>query len=247
MSNTATLSANAMASKRRQVLQQIAAACEQARRSAQDVTLLAVSKTQPAAALQALYDAGQRHFGENYLQEALDKMPQLPADVVWHFIGPIQSNKTRAIAMHFDWVHSVASRKVLQRLAAQRPADRPPLNICIQVNLENEDSKSGVDAATALALAAEAEDLSGLRLRGLMSIPPPTDDPAMQRAQAERVAALLAGFPPTAQTLSLGMSADLEAAIAAGSTMVRIGTALFGPRPSPVSDKIPASFPTSLS
>ncbi|MGB1558751.1 MAG: YggS family pyridoxal phosphate-dependent enzyme [Oceanococcaceae bacterium] len=233
--DSATLSINAAASKREAVLQRIRQACLASQRDPEEVRLLAVSKTQPAAALQTLYDSGQRDFGENYLQEALEKMPQLPADVCWHFIGPLQSNKTRPIAEHFDWVHSLASLKHAERLAAQRPPERSPLNVCIQVNLEAEASKSGLDARGAASLAATIRQLPQLRLRGLMSIPSPSDDPQQQARQFAAVAQLAAELGPDCAELSLGMSADLEQAIAAGSRWVRIGTALFGPRPRPTS------------
>lgn len=216
-------------------MQRIRQACLASQRDPEEVRLLAVSKTQPAAALQALYDSGQRDFGENYLQEALEKMPQLPADVCWHFIGPLQSNKTRPIAEHFDWVHSLASLKHAERLAAQRPPGRSPLNICIQVNLEAEASKSGLDARGAASLAAAIRQLPQLRLRGLMSIPSPSDDPQLQARQFAAVAQLAAELGPDCAELSLGMSADLEQAIAAGSRWARIGTALFGPRTRPTS------------
>ena len=178
-----------------------------------------------------MYAEGQRAFGENYVQEALDKMPLLPTDIEWHFIGPIQSNKTRAIAEHFAWAHSVGSAKVARRLSEQRPSQMPPLQVCIQVNLENEETKQGVNAAEAGHLAALIRALPGLTLRGLMTIPPPCNEPAEQQAMFERVAELARQIGPDCHTLSMGMSGDLEAAIAAGATIVRVGTDLFGPRP----------------
>jgi PLP dependent protein len=200
-------------------------ACAAAARAPSSVQLLCVSKTQPAEAIRAAFALGERQFGENYVQEALAKIAQLQklrGQIVWHFIGPLQSNKTRAVAEQFDWVHSVDSLKLAQRLSSQRPADMPPLNICLQVNISAEPSKSGVGPADLPALADAVRALPGLRLRGLMSIPAPGDADAHQR-----LAALLRGGM---DTLSMGMSDDLEAAVAARSTFVRIGTAVFGAR-----------------
>ncbi|MCD4866302.1 YggS family pyridoxal phosphate-dependent enzyme [Pseudomonas sp. PLB05] len=213
------------------VLERIAAASRTAGRDPATVGLLAVSKTKPAAALREAAAAGLRDFGENYLQEALDKQPAL-ADLplVWHFIGPIQSNKTRAIASHFDWVHSVDRLKIAQRLAEQRPPERGPLNICLQVNVSGEASKSGCHPDDLPALAAAVGQLPNLRLRGLMAIPEPTDDPASQRAAFARLRKLSETLNLNLDTLSMGMSQDLEAAIAEGATWVRVGTALFGAR-----------------
>ncbi len=213
------------------VLERIAAASRTAGRDPATVGLLAVSKTKPAAALREAAAAGLRDFGENYLQEALDKQPAL-ADLplVWHFIGPIQSNKTRAIACHFDWVHSVDRLKIAQRLAEQRPPERGPLNICLQVNVSGEASKSGCHPDELPALAAAVSRLPNLRLRGLMAIPEPTDDPASQRAAFARLRTLSEALNLGLDTLSMGMSQDLEAAIAEGATWVRVGTALFGAR-----------------
>lgn len=213
------------------VLERIAAASRTAGRDPATVGLLAVSKTKPAAALREAAAAGLRDFGENYLQEALDKQREL-ADLplVWHFIGPIQSNKTRAIAGHFDWVHSVDRLKIAQRLAEQRPAERGPLNICLQVNVSGEASKSGCHPDDLPALAAAVSQLPNLRLRGLMAIPEPTDDPAEQRAAFARLRTLSEALNLGLDTLSMGMSQDLEAAIAEGATWVRVGTALFGAR-----------------
>lgn len=213
------------------VLERIAAASRTAGRDPATVGLLAVSKTKPAAALREAAGAGLRDFGENYLQEALDKQPAL-ADLplVWHFIGPIQSNKTRAIASHFDWVHSVDRLKIAQRLAEQRPPERGPLNICLQVNVSGEASKSGCHPDELPALAAAVSGLPNLRLRGLMAIPEPTDDPASQRAAFARLRTLSEALNLGLDTLSMGMSQDLEAAIAEGATWVRVGTALFGAR-----------------
>jgi PLP dependent protein len=199
------------------------------------VVLVAASKAQPAAALHNLAEAGQRRFGENFLQEALAKMDALPdPDLEWHFIGRIQSNKTREIAARFHWVHGVDRLRIARRLHEQRPAGLPPLSVCIEVNFAGETAKGGVDEDGLPALAREIAGLDRLRLRGLMSVPPPSDDVSEQRLAfarvrqaAERLAA--AGLP--LDTLSMGMSGDLEAAIAEGATMVRVGTALFGPRP----------------
>ncbi|WP_286785917.1 MULTISPECIES: YggS family pyridoxal phosphate-dependent enzyme [Pseudomonas] len=209
-------------------------AAEAVQRDSQGISLLAVSKTKPAAALREAYAAGQRDFGENYLQEALDKQREL-ADLplTWHFIGPIQSNKTKPIAEHFAWVHSVDRLKIAERLSAQRPAGLPPLNICLQVNVSGEDSKSGCAAAELPALAAAVAALPNLRLRGLMAIPEPSDDLTVQRAAFARLRTLGEELELPLDTLSMGMSHDLEAAIAEGATWVRIGTALFGARDYP--------------
>lgn len=200
-------------------------------RDPQDVHLLAVSKTKPANALREAFACGQRDFGENYLQEALAKQAELAdLDLTWHFIGPIQSNKTRAIAGHFAWVHSVDRLKIAQRLSEQRPAHLPPLNICLQVNVSGEASKSGCAPAELAELARAAVELPNLRLRGLMAIPEPTDDPTAQLAAFARLRELRDGLDLDLDTLSMGMSHDLEAAIAEGATWIRVGTALFGAR-----------------
>ncbi|MVV50268.1 YggS family pyridoxal phosphate-dependent enzyme [Pseudomonas sp. PB120] len=214
-----------------QVSSRINAATLAAHRDAHSVQLLAVSKTKPAEALREAYAAGLRDFGENYLQEALSKQLEL-ADLplIWHFIGPIQSNKTRAIAEHFAWVHSVDRLKIAQRLSEQRPADMPPLNICIQVNVSGEASKSGCTPADLPALAKAISELPRLKLRGLMAIPEPTEDRAEQDAAFAAVQQLQASLNLPLDTLSMGMSHDLESAIAQGATWVRIGTALFGAR-----------------
>ncbi|MFI8225384.1 YggS family pyridoxal phosphate-dependent enzyme [Pseudomonas sp. NPDC085632] len=209
----------------------IQTATQAAHRPENSVQLLAVSKTKPAEALREAFAAGLRDFGENYLQEALGKQLEL-ADLplIWHFIGPIQSNKTRAIAEHFDWVHSVDRLKIAQRLSEQRPAELPPLNICIQVNVSGEASKSGCTPADLPALAKAISDLPRLKLRGLMAIPEPTDDRTEQDAAFAAVQKLQASLDLPLDTLSMGMSHDLESAIAQGATWVRIGTALFGAR-----------------
>ena len=216
----------------------IASACERAGRAADSVTLLAVSKTFGPEAVREAHAAGQCAFGENYVQEALAKMTALAGlrpRLQWHFIGPLQSNKTRPVAEAFDWVHSVDRLKVAERLAAQRPSLLPPLNLCLQVNVSGEASKAGVEPAAlpALAHAVAALPSSRVRLRGLMSIPEPTDDPALQHRAHAALAALADGLRAEGlalDTLSMGMSADLEAAVAEGSTLLRVGTAIFGAR-----------------
>ncbi|MGV8890569.1 MAG: YggS family pyridoxal phosphate-dependent enzyme [Pseudomonas sp.] len=214
-----------------QVSTRIHAAAVAAKRDEDSVQLLAVSKTKPAEAVREAHAAGIRDFGENYLQEALSKQLEL-ADLplIWHFIGPIQSNKTRAIAEHFAWVHSVDRLKIAQRLSEQRPADLPPLNICIQVNVSGEASKSGCTPADLPALASAISELPRIKLRGLMAIPEPTEDRAAQDAAFAAVQRLQASLNLPLDTLSMGMSHDLESAIAMGATWVRIGTALFGVR-----------------
>ncbi|MGX0958773.1 YggS family pyridoxal phosphate-dependent enzyme [Pseudomonas viridiflava] len=211
--------------------QRIRTASLEAQRDPASVGLLAVSKTKPSSALREAYAAGLRDFGENYLQEALGKQAEL-ADLplCWHFIGPIQSNKTRAIAENFAWVHSVDRLKIAQRLSEQRPEGLEPLNICIQVNVSGEASKSGCTPEDLPALAAAISALPRLKLRGLMAIPEPTEDQAEQAAAFEAVRTLQDQLDLPLDTLSMGMSHDLEAAIAQGATWVRIGTALFGAR-----------------
>ena len=214
-----------------QVEARIRAAALAVHRDVTSIHLLAVSKTKPAAALREAHAAGVRDFGENYLQEARAKQIEL-ADLplCWHFIGPIQSNKTRDIAEHFAWVHSVDRLKIAQRLSEQRPADLPPLNICIQVNVSGEASKSGCTPADLPALAAAISALPRLKLRGLMAIPEPTEGRAEQDAAFAQVRSLQERLNMGLDTLSMGMSHDLESAIAQGATWVRIGTALFGAR-----------------
>jgi len=213
------------------VAARIAAAAQATGRDSASIGLLAVSKTKPAAAVREAHAAGLRDFGENYLQEALGKQAELTdLPLCWHFIGPIQSNKTRAIAEHFDWVHSVDRLKIAQRLSEQRPADLAPLNICIQVNVSGEASKSGCTPADLPALAAAISALPNLKLRGLMAIPEPTEERAEQDAAFATVRTLQDSLNLPLDTLSMGMSHDLESAIAQGATWVRIGTALFGAR-----------------
>lgn len=217
------------------VTARIRMACKEALRNCDAVHLIAVSKTQPADKLREAYGAGQRAFGENYLQEALEKQQALTdlSDIEWHFIGPIQSNKTRAIAENFHWVHSVDRYKIAERLSQQRPPELAPLNICLQVNVDGEASKSGVALEDVEALAQQVVDLPNLRLRGLMAIPAPRQVLADQRAALAKVRLAVerlngAGF--SLDTLSMGMSGDLEAAILEGATHVRVGTDIFGAR-----------------
>ena len=217
------------------VRERIARACAAAGRDVNEITLLPVSKTFGPDAVREAFAAGARAFGENYIQEAVEKQALL-ADlpVEWHCIGPIQSNKTRLVATHFGWAHTVDRLKIAQRLDDQRPGELPPLSVCIQVNIDGGPSKSGVAPGEALALAREVHALPRLRLRGIMTIPEPADDFDAQLAVHRKARALFdqlreAGLP--LDTLSMGMTGDLEAAIHAGSTMVRVGTAIFGGRP----------------
>ncbi|WP_102905122.1 MULTISPECIES: YggS family pyridoxal phosphate-dependent enzyme [unclassified Variovorax] len=222
--------------KLQQVRARIVTACTAAGRDPASVRLLAVSKTFPAEAVREARTAGQIAFGENYVQEGVAKieaLSDLRAELEWHCIGPLQSNKTRPVAAHFDWVHSIDRLKIAERLAEQRPAELPPLQVCLQVNVDAGANKSGVAPEDALELARAVAALPRLRLRGLMAIPEPTPDYEAQRALFLRAAAVfeeMRGAGLEVDTLSLGMSADLEAAIAAGSTLVRIGTAIFGAR-----------------
>ena len=209
-------------------------ACAAAGRAPNAVRLLAVSKTFPAQAVAQAHTAGQIDFGENYIQEGVEKIQALAhLPLVWHCIGPIQSNKTRLVAEHFDWVHSVDRLKIAQRLSEQRPAARGPLQVCIQVNVDGGSTKAGVPPEQAAELARQIATLPGLRLRGIMSIPEPAPDFASALAVHQRSLALYESLKAQGfdlDTLSLGMSADLEAAIHAGSTMVRVGSAIFGAR-----------------
>ncbi len=226
-----------------EVRKRIDKACADAGRDLRSVTLLAVSKTFPAEAVIEAVQAGQRAFGENYVQEGVDKIIALRAwaaqqaepPLQWHCIGPLQSNKTRLVAEHFDWVHSVDRLKIAQRLSEQRPAHLPPLQVCLQINIDGGATKSGLAPEDVPALAHEVARLPRLALRGLMTIPEPAEPAAMlavHRRTRELFDALQAsgGLPAPLDTLSMGMSADLEAAVAAGSTMVRVGTAIFGRR-----------------
>ena len=220
-----------------QVRDKISAAATRCGRASEEITLLAVSKTKPASAIAEAIDAGQRAFGENYVQEGVDKIrdfqEQGVTDLQWHFIGPLQSNKSRLVAEHFDWCHTIDRLRIATRLNEQRPAEMSALNVLIQVNISDENSKSGITLDELDALAAEVAALPRLTLRGLMAIPAPESSYERQFAVAQQMAvafeALKARYN-TVDTLSLGMSDDMEAAIAAGSTMVRIGTAIFGAR-----------------
>ena len=219
-----------------QVHARIAAACLAAQRPVQSVTLLAVSKTQPAASVREAFAAGERCFGENYVQEGVDKIAalvDLRGQIEWHLIGPLQSNKTRVVAEQFDWVHSVDRLKIAQRLNEQRPAHMPPLQVCLQVNISGEASKAGLRPAEVIDVARAVARLPQLRLRGLMAIPEPVADVAQQRLPHAALRALLEALQHDGldlDTLSMGMTADLEAAIAEGATVVRVGTAIFGAR-----------------
>ena len=226
-----------IAAKLQHVRARIATACQQAGRDVQDVTLLAVSKTFGPDAVRAAAAAGQRDFGENYIQEGVDKiaaLADLRGQLRWHCIGPIQSNKTRLVAEQFDWAHGIDRLKTAERLSAQRPPGLPPLNLCLQVNIDGGPTKSGVAPAEALALARAVAALPRLRLRGLMTIPEPAPDFEAARAVHASTRALFDQMNAAGlglDTLSMGMSDDLEAAIAAGSTLVRVGSAIFGARP----------------
>ncbi len=217
------------------VNERICLAAEKNQRNAADITLLAVSKTRSADELRQAFSCGQQQFGENYLQEATEKIEQLQdLAITWHFIGPIQSNKTKTIAELFNWAHSVDRLKIAQRLNEQRPVDLPPLNICLQVNISEEDSKSGVLPAELTQLAENVALLPRLKIRGLMAIPQAIDDIEQQRQNFNRLFELyqqLQSVLPSVDSLSMGMSQDMEQAIAEGATMVRIGTDIFGQRP----------------
>lgn len=222
------------------VHERIRQAAAAAHRSPEDVRLLAVSKTFDASSVTAAWQAGQRAFGENFVQEALDKIAELGhLGIEWHFIGPVQSNKTRPIAEHFAWVHSIEREKIARRLNDSRPPHLPPLNVLIQVNVSGETSKSGVAPGEERMLAEAIRSLPRLCLRGLMAIPEPTPDAALQRWRFALLRSLQQGLQAddrNVDTLSMGMSDDLEAAVAEGSTMVRIGTAIFGSRKTVKSD-----------
>lgn len=221
------------------VRDRIALAAQAAGREAEKITLLAVSKTHPAQRVLEAVEAGQRAFGENYVQEAVHKMEAVGAAagpqavLEWHLIGPLQSNKTRVVAERFDWVQTIDREKIAARLSAQRPETRAPLNVLVQVNVSGEASKSGVAPDAAMTLAQAVARLPRLRLRGLMAVPEPTDDVALQRKRFGLLCELLEtgrALGLALDTLSMGMSDDMEAAIAEGATMVRIGTAIFGAR-----------------
>ncbi|MBU3825770.1 MAG: YggS family pyridoxal phosphate-dependent enzyme [Candidatus Oceanisphaera merdipullorum] len=227
---------NTILQQLQQVHDRIAAAALACEREAGTVHLLAVSKTKPIADIKAAYEAGQRQFGENYVQEAIEKIQALATicpDIHWHLIGPLQSNKTKIVAEHFDWVQTVDRLKIAERLSAQRPASMPVLNICLQVNISREPNKSGVLPEDLSVLAAGVAELSHLSLRGLMAIPEATADQEKLTAQLLELQQLfdrMAQIYPTMDTLSVGMSNDLEIAVACGSTLVRVGTAIFGSR-----------------
>ena len=217
-----------------QVKNRIATAANAVNRASRDIRLIAVSKTKQAEHIRAAFHAGISDFGENYVAEAVDKCIQCnDLDITWHFLGPLQSNKTRQVAEHFDWIHSVDRLKIAQRLNAQRSAERAPLKVCIQVNMPVEESKSGVVSSDELVdLATAVHNFDRLDLRGIMAIPAPCSELSRQREQFGRIADLLKteGLPVEMTELSMGMSGDMEAAIAEGSTMVRIGTDIFGAR-----------------
>ena len=212
-------------------------AARDAGRNPEDILLLAVSKTRTSAQVRTAMESGLSSFGENYLQEAVEKIAQLSNSAIsWHFIGPLQSNKTRQVAEHFDWVHTVDRLKIAKRLSDQRAPDMPALNVCLQINIDNEESKSGFSPEQAPSMAATIAQLPNLRLRGLMAIPRPRANMAEQRQPFAQLAALQKEINSTLDncekldTLSMGMSADLEAAIAEGATIIRVGTDIFGPR-----------------
>lgn len=220
-----------------QIKAKISAAALRCGRSSEEVTLLAVSKTKPASDIEQAISAGQRAFGENYVQEGVEKIRHFAdlgvSGLEWHFIGPLQSNKSRLVAEHFDWCHTVDRLRIATRLSDQRPKEMPPLNVLIQINISDEHSKSGIPLAALDELAGQIAELPGLTLRGLMAIPAPESSYERQFAVAQQMAVAFSALKhryPHVDTLSLGMSDDMDAAIAAGSTMVRIGTAIFGAR-----------------
>lgn len=220
----------------------IAQAAQKSGRHSDEVRLLAVSKTKPASDIIAAYKAGQRRFGENYVQEGVDKIILLSKDypdIEWHFIGPLQSNKTNLVAQYFDWMHTVSREKVAIRLSQQRPATLAPLNVCIQVNISHEASKSGVTPDQVASLANAIAKLPNLTLRGLMAIPTATQDEQQQEQELSALSALFNALKqqhPQLDTLSMGMSNDLDIAVACGSTLVRIGSAIFGEREYPLTE-----------
>lgn len=228
------ISPKTAAERLEQTVERIEAARRRADRTADSVALLAVSKRKPAEAIRELHELGQTAFGENYVDEGVGKIAELDdLDLQWHYIGPIQSNKTRLIAAHFDWVHSIDRAKIVRRLNDQRPDDLPPLNVLIQVDLDDEDQKAGCAPGEIADLAEDIAGCEHLKLRGLMAIPAPREDYDEQRAVFAKLRGLfddLKARHPGVDTISAGMTGDLEAAIAEGATLVRIGTALFGPR-----------------
>jgi len=228
------ISATKVAENLQRITNTIAELSQQHAREPGTVRLLAVSKKKPASMIREVAATGHRDFGENYADEGAEKIRQLQdANLTWHFIGHIQSNKTRLIAAHYQWVQSVDRLKIATRLAAHLPAECPPLNICLQINIDGETTKSGCTPDEAQSLAAEVAAIERLTLRGIMAIPAPAADPQQQRAVFSRISALyreLQANHPTMDTLSMGMSGDMEAAIAEGSTQLRVGTAIFGAR-----------------
>ncbi|MGM3192694.1 YggS family pyridoxal phosphate-dependent enzyme [Dickeya dadantii subsp. dieffenbachiae] len=233
-----TVNTSAVQQNLQDVRQRISAAAERCGRAPEEITLLAVSKTKPVSAIEEAIAAGQRAFGENYVQEGVDKVRHFQAvqpdtQLEWHFIGPLQSNKSRLVAEHFDWCHTIDRLRIAQRLSEQRPAHLPPLNVLLQVNISQEQSKSGILARDLSGLAASVAHLPNLRLRGLMAIPAPETDHARQLAVFRQMTELFLQLKAdygTLDTLSMGMTDDMAAAIEAGSTLVRIGTAIFGAR-----------------
>ncbi len=225
---------NNMRKNLNRVREQIVQAASACKRESDSILLLAVSKKKPASDIRQAWELGQRDFGENYLQEALQKIEELKdLDITWHFIGAIQSNKTRNIAEAFDWVHCIDRAKIARRLSEQRPPDLEPLNVCIQVNIDHESSKAGIELAELPELANAIHQLPGIRLRGLMTIPAPQESFELQRSAFAKLANALESLRQQGidcDTLSMGMTQDMEAAIAEGSTLVRIGTAIFGER-----------------
>jgi len=225
---------NNMRKNLNRVREQIVQAASACKRESDSILLLAVSKKKPASDIRQAWELGQRDFGENYLQEALQKMEKLEdLDITWHFIGAIQSNKTRNIAEAFDWVHCIDRAKIARRLSEQRPPDLGPLNVCIQVNIDHESSKAGIELVELPELANAIHQLPGIRLRGLMTIPAPQESFDLQRSAFAKLANALESLRQQGidcDTLSMGMTQDMEAAIAEGSTLVRIGTAIFGER-----------------
>lgn len=228
-----------MQKKINSVTQKIAYAAAQVQRNADQIQLLAVSKTKPVNLIKQAYHAGLRHFGENYVQESVEKIKQIKNDsdfketTYWYFIGPLQSNKTRPVAENFDWVQSVERLKIAQRLNQQRPSELPPLNICLQVNISGEASKSGTTLSQVIELASQISELPRLKLRGIMAIPEKTENIQRLEKQFTELHGIyqkLQNLYPEVDTLSMGMSGDLESAIKCGSTMVRIGTDIFGAR-----------------
>lgn len=216
------------------LLKRVRLSSQKSQKAESDIVLLAVSKTRPAEDIRVAYECGLKQFGESYLQEAVDKIAELSdLPLTWHFIGPIQSNKTRPIAEHFQWVHSVDRAKIARRLNDQRPENLPPLQVCLQVNISGESSKSGIGLEDLDTLATLVEELPRLQLRGLMAIPAATKEESEQRAAFALLRETFERLKlqhPQLDTLSMGMSGDMEAAIAEGSTLIRIGTAIFGPR-----------------